>query len=251
MIWLNIILYKEIKRIFRIRKQTLLPPVMTSVLYFLIFWQFIWERIQQINWFNYIDFIVPWLMLMAIVTSAYWNSSMSFFWMRFQKSLDEILVASVWNNTILLWFTLWWVIRWIVVWFLVLLVSLFFTKLQIFNIFYILCFVVLSSMLFSLAWFLNAIFAKNFDDISIIPTFVITPLTYLWWIFYSIDFLPDFWRYISYANPILYMVNWIRYWFLWISDVNVYFWFWILVVSIVLLYSLNLYLIKKWVNIKN
>lgn len=242
---------KEVSRFLRIWKQTLLPPVITIVLYLLIFWKFIWEKIQIIEWVSYIDFIFPWLLMMSVITSSYWNTSSSFFWAKFQKSIEELFVSPISHTKILFWFCIWWILRWILVWILVFITWLLMVDIHIFSYFYTFLFLILTSTLFSLAWILNAIYAKSFDDINIIPSFFITPMIYLWWVFYSITLLSPTWQYISKVNPILYMVNGLRYGFLWISDVNIFvsisiIWFFIIIFTIVCLY-----LLKKWYWIKS
>jgi len=251
MIDLITLINKEVSRFIRIWKQTLLPPIVTIVLYLLIFWKFIWNQISIIPWVNYIDFIFPWLLMMSVIMASYQNTSSSFFGSKFQHNIEELFISPISHIKILLWFCIWWIIRWITVWLLVFIVSIFMTEINISNIFFIFIFLILSSILFSLLWLFNAIFAKSFDDISIIPSFVITPLIYLWWVFYSTSLLSPFWQNISHLNPILYMVNWIRYGFIWISDVNINLAISILIIFILILTYLNLYLLKKWHWIKN
>lgn len=237
---------KEITRFCRIWKQTLLPPVITITLYLLIFWKFIWEKISIIDWVNYIDFIFPWLLMMSVITASYWNTSSSFFSSKFQKSIEEIFVSPMNHYKILLWFCIWWIVRWLIVWLLVFVTWLIMIDLNIVNYFFAIIFVILTSTLFSLAWLLNWILAKSFDDINVIPSFIITPMIYLWWVFYSINLLSPFWQILSKFNPILYMVNWLRYSFIWMSDVNIYLSFLIIIIFIFILFLINLYLIKKW-----
>jgi len=242
---------KEVSRFLRIWKQTLLPPVITIVLYLLIFWKFIWEKIQIINWVNYIDFIFPWLLMMSVIMASYSNTSSSFFWAKFQKSIEELFVSSINHYKILLGFCIWWIIRWFCVGILVFITWWFMVDIHIYSYFYTFLFVILTSTLFSLAWMLNAIYAKSFDDINIIPSFFITPMIYLWWVFYSISLLSLPWQIISKVNPILYMVNWLRYGFLWISDVNIFVSISIILVFITVFSIFSLYLLKKWYWIKS
>mgnify|MGYP003526202164 FL=1 len=248
---LTTLINKEVSRFFRIWKQTLLPPIVTIVLYLLIFWKFIWNQISIIPGVNYIDFIFPWLLMMSVIMASYQNTSSSFFWSKFQHNIEELFVSPISHIKILLWFCIWWILRWIIVWWLVFIVAIFMTKINIENIFLIFLFLFLSSTLFSLLWVFNAIFAKSFDDISIIPSFVTTPLIYLWWVFYSTDLLSPFWQNLSQLNPILYMVNWVRYWFIWVTDININLAIFILFIFIFVLIYLNLYLLKKWYWIKN
>lgn len=250
-IWLKTLTYKEVSRVFRIWKQTILPPVITSTLYLLIFWNFLWSRISDIDWLSYINFILPWLILMSVITASYSNSSSSFFWAKFQKSIEELLVSPMPNMYILTWYVLGWVIRGIMVWLIVLIVALFFTDISIFSIQYLLWFLILTSNLFALAGFLNWLYANSFDDVTIIPTFIITPLTYLWWVFYSVSMLPNFWQIVNLFNPILYMINWFRYWFIWKTDVDISLSFLVLLICNIILFFLNLYLLNKWFRLKN
>jgi ABC-2 type transport system permease protein len=225
--------------------------VISAVLYILIFWKFIWEKITIIPWINYIDFIFPWLLMMSIIMWSYSLTSFWFFSSKMFKSIEELLVSSISYNKIIIWYCLAWISRWILVWISVFLVSLLLVQINITSYFYLFLFVFLTSIVFSLAWLLNWIFAKNFDDVNIFPSFVITPLIYLGWVFYSIDMLSPFWQYLSQFNPILYMINWLRYAFIWFSDVNIYYSIIILITFIIVLYSLCLYLLKKWYWIKS
>ncbi len=242
---------KEISRFLRIWKQTLLPPVITIILYLIIFWKFIWEKIQIINWVNYIDFIFPWLLMMSVIMASYGNTSSSFFWSKFQKSIEELFVSPISYTKILLWFCIWWIVRWITVWILIFITWWFMVEINIYNYFFALLFLLLTSTLFSLAWILNWIYAKSFDDINIIPSFFITPMIYLGWVFYSIDLLSPAWQFVSKINPILYMVNGLRYSFLWISDVNIFLSIFIIIFFIIVFFITSLYLLKKGYWIKN
>lgn len=242
---------KEIQRFLRIWKQTLLPPIITTVLYLLIFWKFIWERIGEIGDVSYINFIFPWLIMMAVIINSYGNSSSSFFGGKFQKSIEELFVSPMSTLSILLWYVLWAMARWILIWILVFLTGFFMTDIAIHSYFYMFVFLILTSALFSLAGLFNAIFAKSFDDVNVIPSFVITPMIYLGWVFYSIEFLSDFWQTVSQFNPILYMVNGLRYAFIGQSDVNVFISIAILLIFITLLTLLNLHFLRKWYGIKS
>ncbi len=248
---LNTLIIKEIKRFLRVWKQTLIPPVVTIVLYLLIFWKFIWDRISIVEWVDYIDFIFPWLLMMSVIMASYQNTSSSFFGSKFQHSIEELFVSPISHTKILIWFCVWAVTRSLMVWGLVFIAGALMADINIVNYFYFFIFLVLSSLLFALLWLINAIYAKTFDDIAIIPSFVITPLIYLGWVFYSTELLSPFWQTISMVNPILYMVNWLRYAFLGISDVNIYIAIWILVFFIIILTILNFMLLKKWHWIKN
>lgn len=215
------IIRKEIVRFTRIWVQTLLPPVITMGLYFVIFGQLIGSRIGQMDGFNYMDFVVPGLIMMSVITNSYGNVVSSFFGVKFQRSIEEVLVSPTPNYIILAGYVLGGVCRGLLVGFIVTLVSLFFTDLTIFSWPVTIAIVFMTSVVFSLAGFFNAIFARTFDDISIIPTFILTPLTYLGGVFYSISLLPDFWQAVSQLNPILYMVNAFRYGIIGVSDINI------------------------------
>ncbi|MCZ8155807.1 MAG: ABC transporter permease [Leptospira sp.] len=245
------IVRKEWNRIVRIWLQTLIPPVITMALYFLIFGELVGKQIGNVGEFTYIEFIVPGLIMMSVITNAYGNVVASFFGTKWQKNIEELLVSPTSSYTIVLGYTFGGVVRGLAVGFLVTLTSLFFTKLHIYNIFIILVTVFLTSLLFSLGGFLNSLFAKKFDDVTIIPTFILTPLTYLGGVFYSVKNLPDFWQTVSYSNPILYMVNAFRYGFLGVSDVNVYFSLFILTALSGLLFFLNVRLMQKGYGIRN
>lgn len=242
---------KEIQRFLRIWKQTLLPPIITTILYLLIFWKFIWERIWEIGNVDYINFIFPGLIMMAVIINSYGNSSSSFFWGKFQRSIEELFVSPMSTGSILFGYVFWAMVRWILIWILVFLTGFFMTDITIHSYFYMFVFLILTSGLFALAWLLNAIFAKSFDDVNVIPSFVITPMIYLGWVFYSIDFLSPFWQSVSQFNPILYMVNGLRYAFIGHSDVNIFISIAILLIFITLLTLLNLHFLKKWYGIKS
>ena len=217
------ILTKEIRRFLRIWPQTLLPPAITMTLYFVIFGNLIGSRVGNMGGFDYMQYIVPGLIMMSVIQNSYGNVVSSFFSTKFQHSIEEMLVSPMSNLVILLGFVAGGMVRGILTGIIVTCLSLFFTKLSLQHAGVTMLVVVLTSMMFSLAGFINAIFANKFDDVTIVPTFILTPLTYLGGVFYSIDLLPDFWRGLSMANPILYMVNAFRYGVLGVSDVNVMF----------------------------
>jgi len=245
------IVRKEWIRIIRIWIQTLIPPVITMSLYFLIFGELVGKQIGKIGEFTYIEFIVPGLIMMSVITNAYGNVVSSFFGTKWQKNIEELLVSPTSAYTIVLGYTFGGVVRGLSVGFLVTLTSLFFTNLRIHNISLILFTVFLTSVLFSLGGFLNSLFAKKFDDVTIIPTFILTPLTYLGGVFYSVKNLPDVWQIISYGNPILYMVNAFRYGFLGVSDVNIYFALFILSLLSAVLFYINVRLMQSGYGIRN
>jgi len=244
------ILKKEILRFSRIWVQTMLPSVITTALYFVIFGHLIGDRIGPMEGFAYLDFIVPGLVLMAVITNSYANVVSSFYSSKFSRYVEELLVAPVPNWIILAGFVAGGVARGLAVGMAVTLVALVFTDLQIHSYATSLGVFTLTAILFALGGFINAIYANSFDDISIIPTFVLTPLTYLGGVFYSIDLLPDFWRWLSQANPVLYMVNAFRYGFLGVSDIDLWIAFTISLGFIAALAFYSLLLLNKGIGIK-
>ncbi len=242
---------RELVRIIRIWSQTLLPPVVTSSLYFIVFGAFIGSQLAPIHGHSYMQFIVPGLIMMSVITSAYSNTVSTFYFAKWQRNLDEILVSPTPNWVIILGFVSGGVLRGLLVGVLVLVTSLFFTHLAIFNVIVLVGALVLTSVLFSLAGLINGIFAKGFDGISIVPTFVLTPLTYLGGIFYSISQFPPFWQKVSLGNPILYMVNAFRYGFLGVSDVPLWICFSILIALTLLFSGMALWLFHRGVGFKN
>lgn len=241
---------KEMIRIFRIWMQTLVPPVITMSLYFIIFGGFIGSRLDVIKGYDYMTFIAPGLIMMAIITNAYTNTVSSFFSAKFQRNIEELLVSPTPDWVIVLGYVSGGMLRGLVVGILVSLVSLIFVRLPLHSPFYIASFALLTSFVFSLAGMLNGIFAKKFDDVSIIPTFVITPLTYLGGVFYSISLLPDFWQALSRANPVVYMIGGFRYGFLGISDINVWGGIGMLFIFSIGLFCIVLHLLKRGVGIR-
>ena len=245
------IVTKEITRFLRIWTQTILPAAISMALYFVIFGNLIGPRIGVMGGFSYMEFIAPGIIMMSIINNAYSNVSSSFFGARFQRHIEEILIAPVPNWIILAGYITGGVTRGLIVGLIVTVIALFFTGMpSVYNPFIVVAIVILTSVLFSLGGFLNGIFANNFDDISIIPTFVLTPLIYLGGVFYSIDLLPDIWQSISLANPILYMVNAFRYGILGVSDINIHVAFAIILLFIIALSFLSLYLLQRGTGIK-
>ncbi len=238
------ILRKEIKRFTRIWVQTLLPPAITMILYFVIFGKLIGSRIGDMGGFSYIEFVAPGLIMMAVITNAYANVSSSFFSAKFQRSIEELLVSPTPNYIILLGYVMGGVARGVAVGLIVTVMSLFFADLHIHHWFTTIFIVFMTSVLFSIAGFINAIYANTFDDVSIIPTFVLTPLTYFGGVFYSINLVPEFWQQISVLNPILHMVNAFRYGMLGISDLNVGMALVGLTLFVVVLFAVALHLLK-------
>ncbi len=221
LIALQTIVYREIRRFTRIWPQTLLPPAISMALYFVIFGNLIGRQIGDLDGFSYMDYIVPGLIMMAVITNAYSNVVSSFFSSKFQRSVEELLVSPVSPHVILVGYVIGGVLRGLAVALIVTLLSLFFTDLQVHHLGITILVIGLTACIFALGGFINAVYARNFDDISIIPTFVLTPLTYLGGVFYSIHMLPPFWQAVSLANPILHMVNAFRYGILGVSDLNI------------------------------
>ena len=212
---------KEIRRYIRIWSQTLLPSAITMSLYFLIFGSLIGSRIGEMGGVSYMEFVVPGLIMMAIVTNSYANVVSSFFGSKFNNSIEELLVSPTPNNIILLGFVSGGVSRGMLVAVIVTIVASLFVELNIHSYAVVVAVVTLTSILFSLCGLINAVFANTFDDINIVPTFVLTPLTYLGGVFYSLKLLPEFWATVSQANPLVYVVNAFRFGMLGVSDVSV------------------------------
>ena len=248
---LKSILHKEVHRFMRIWVQTLVPPAITISLYFVIFGSLIGSRIGQMGGFDYMSFIVPGLIMMSVITNSYSNVASSFFSAKWQRNVEEMLVAPVPNWVIVAGYVGGGMTRGILVGCIVTLISLLFVDIQIHNIGVIFLTVALTSAVFSLGGLINAIFAGSFDDISIIPTFILTPLTYLGGVFYSISLLPDFWQGVSQVNPIVYMVNAFRYGFLGISDVSLTVAFSVLGVFIVALWTIAMRLISTGTGLRS
>ncbi|PXX91661.1 ABC transporter permease [Marinobacter vulgaris] len=245
------IVTREIRRFTRIWPQTLLPPAVTMTLYFIIFGNLIGSRIGVMDGFDYMSFIVPGLIMMAVITSSYSNVVSSFFSMKFQRSIEELLVSPVPNWIILAGYVTGGMSRGLGIGLIVTLLSLGFTDLSIHHLPMVILTVFLTSALFSLGGFINAMLATKFDDISIVPTFILTPLTYLGGVFYSIDMLPGFWQGVSMINPILYMVNAFRYGILGVSDVNPYIALAMIVVFITILSAVSLRMLARGKGIRH
>lgn len=245
------IVRKDVVRMVRIWPQTFLPSVVTSVLYFLIFGSVIGSRIGEFDGQPYIAFIVPGLVMLAVVTNAYSNVAFTFFTGKFfSRNIDEILVSPTPPWLLIAGYVAGGVVRGIGTGLLVILVSLFFTTLSITNWVVLLLFLVLSSLIFSLAGLVNGIYAKNFDAITIVPTFVLTPLVYLGGVFYSTDVLPAFWASLTFLNPVFYLVNGFRYGLLGISDVSLWTAVGVLFALAAVLAGINWYLIKTGLGLK-
>lgn len=242
---------KEIKRFTRIWPQTLLPPSITMAMYFIIFGNLIGSRIGDMDGFSYMDFIVPGLIMMSVITNSYSNVASSFFSNKFQRSIEEMMVSPMPNWVILAGFILGGMARGLGVGLIVTVVSLFFTRLTMEHPLLTVLVVVLTSALFSIGGFINALLANKFDDISIVPTFILTPLTYLGGVFYSISMLPDFWQGVSMLNPILYMVNVFRYGFLGVSDIPVGWALAAIFAFIIVLFSIALTMLERGKGIRS
>lgn len=244
------IVRKEILRFSRIWVQTIVPPVITTVLYFIIFGNLIGSQIGDMDGYKYVDFIMPGLIMMAIITNSYANVVASFYGSKFAKHIEEMLVSPIPNVIILLGFVTGGIARGLLVGLAVTLTTFFFTDVSVSHPFIIIIVAVLTAFLFSLAGLINGVYAQSFDDVSIIPTFVLTPLTYLGGIFYSISLLPPFWQTASLFNPILYMINSFRFGFLGSSDIELTLALGVIVAFIVVLFSFSLYLLNKGIGIR-
>lgn len=244
------IVIKEISRYMRIWIQTLLPPAISMALYFVIFGNLIGRRVGEMSGISYMEYIAPGIIMMSIINNTYTNVVSSFFGAKFQKHIEEMLVSPVPNYLILAGYITGGVTRGLLVGVIVSLVALFFTNLQVYSYSIMISVVLLTSILFSLGGMINGIFAKKFDDIAIVPTFILTPLTYLGGVFYSIELLPKFWQQVSLFNPILYMVNAFRYGLLGVSDINLGYAFSIIGLFVTGLTLLSLYLLKQGIGLK-
>jgi ABC-2 type transport system permease protein len=251
LIALHTLVRREVVRIMRIWTQTLIPPAITMTLYFVIFGKLIGGRIGEMHGFTYMQYIVPGLVMMSIITNSYGNISSSFFGAKFSRAVEEMLVSPMPNWVILLGYVIGAVLRGLIVGILVLCIALFFTDLHVAHPLITLGSVLMGATVFSLAGFVNAVYAKKFDDIALVPTFVLTPLTYLGGVFYSVDLLSQPWRSISMANPILYMVNAFRFGVLGVSDVNIYVAFGVMSLFVLGLGALGLYLLRKGVGLRS
>lgn len=251
--WIGLctLMRKEMTRIVRIWTQTLLPPLVTQTLYFLIFGHFIGSQIAPIHGISYMAFIVPGLVMMAVISNSYGNVVSSFFGAKFQRNIEELIVSPMSNWVIILGYCLAGTLRGVLVGIMVFGVSCFFIKPQLLHPWLTLLFMIISAFMFSLAAMINGIFAKNFDEVAFFQNFILTPLIYLGGVFYSIDRLPIFWQAISYANPLVYMINGLRHGFYGVSDVGVWVSVGILLFMTAMLWVVNIILLGKGVGIKN
>jgi len=241
---------KEIVRVLRIWIQTIVPPAITMTLYFIIFGNLIGRRIGTMDGFDYMQYIAPGLIMMSVITNSYGNVVSSFFGAKFGRHIEEMLVSPMSSSAIVIGHVAGGVLRGLTVGALVTVIALFFTRLQVEHPFVTVSIVLLSATVFSLAGFINALFAKKFDDIAIVPTFILTPLTYLGGVFYSISLLPEFWQMVSKANPILYMVNAFRYGILGTSDISIGHAYAILFLFVALLFSACIYFLNRGIGIR-
>ena len=245
------LLHKEVMRFTRIWVQTILPSAITTTLYFVIFGRLIGDRIGAMDGFAYVDFIVPGLVLMGVITNAYSNVVSSFYSSKFSRYVEELLVSPAPPWVILAGYVAGGAARGVTVGVVVMLVAMFFTDVTPYSLALTLLVFVLTAVLFALGGFINAVFANSFDDISIVPTFVLAPLTYLGGVFYSIDLLPTFWQWVSLLNPVLYMVNAFRYGLLGTSDIPLSIAFAIIIGFIVVFTLVSLYLLRRGIGIKH
>ena len=252
-IWISYqtLVLKEFIRTFRIWPQTLFPPVMTMTLYFLIFGKLVGSQIHATQGFTYMQYIVPGLVMMSVITNSYMHSSASFFIMKFQRSIEEILVSPMPNLIILLGFITGAVARGFVVGAIVLCIALLFTHLDVQHVGLMIFCVFMTAIFFAIAGVVNAVFARNFDDIAWVPSFVLTPLTYLGGVFFSVAMLPVFWKNLAYFNPILYIVDVFRYSVLGVKTVNINFALWILILLTLGLFLWALWLIQNSARLRS
>lgn len=251
MIGFYTLVLKETKRVLRIWRQTLVPPIITTTLYFLIFGTLIGNRIGEMNGVSYMQFIAPGLIMMSSITSAYGNTASSFFLSKFVRNIEELLVSPISTHTIIWGYVFGSIVRGVLVGALVTAVALCFVSYDIYSWSIIFLTMLMSTIVFALGGLINAVYANTFDDIGTIPTFVLTPLTYLGGVFYSINLLPEFWQIVSRFNPIVYMISGFRYGFLGISDVSIYYTFGVLALFIIVLYGWAYSLIERGVNLRS
>ena len=245
------IILRECGRILRIWGQTIVPSAVTAALYFVIFGTLIGRRIGQMDGVDYMQYIAPGLIMMAVITNAYANVSSSFFGAKFQRFLEEISVSPLPDWLVVLGYVGGGVLRGLLVGLVVTIISLVFTHLPVHHVLVIVAAVVLTAVVFSLAGFINGVFAKNFDQVNWIPTFILTPLTYFGGVFYSINLLPPWAQTLSHANPVLHMVNAFRYGFLGRSDVDVVLAFAIMLGAAAVLFGIALTLMRRGTGLRD
>lgn len=245
------ILIKEVVRVLRIWIQTLVPPAITMTLYFIIFGSFIGSRVGQIQGYSYMAFLAPGLIMMSVISNSYGNVVSSFFGAKFGRHIEELLVSPLPNYMIILGYVAGGVVRGIFVAIIITIIALFFTRLHMAHPFVTFSVVILTAVVFSLGGLINAVFAKKFDDVTIIPTFILTPLSYLAGVFYSIHMLPEFWQNVSKANPILYMVNAFRYGILGVGDVPLWIAYLVMCAFVAVLGGIALTLLHRGVGLRS
>ena len=248
---LGTVVRREVMRILRIWGQTLMPPAITMTLYFLIFGGLIGSRVGEMDGIRYMDFIVPGLVMMSVIQNSYGNISSSFFGAKFGRHIEELLVSPMPNWVILLGYVGGAVLRGVMVGAIVLCIAMLFTKVRVPHPLVMVSSVLLGAIIFSLAGFINAVYAKKFDDVAIVPTFILTPLTYLGGVFYSVKLLPDWAEAATHANPIFYMVNAFRYGLLGVSDVSMWTAYALMLGFVVVLGSLALWLLKRGTGMRS
>jgi len=246
----NTIALKEFIRFIRIWIQTVIPPAVTMTLYFVIFGNLIGSRIGEMGGYSYMQYIAPGIIMMSVITNSYSNVVSSFFSAKFHRNVEEMLIAPIPSVIIVAGYATGGMLRGLVVGIVVTGIALVFTDLGVHSVATMIAVVVMTALLFSLGGFVNAVFAKKFDDISIVPTFILTPLTYLGGVFYSIDLLPDFWQKMSMANPILYMVNAFRYGVLGVSDIDLALAFAVIAGFTAALFVLGVFLLDRGIGVK-
>lgn len=250
LIGLYTLIYREMIRMFRIATQVFLPPVITTFLYFIIFGNVIGTRIGTIQDSNYSTFIAPGLIMMSVITNAYANVSTSLFSARFQKNIEEVLVSPIHYSLILLGYTLSGVIRAIIVAFLVYLVAWYFVDMELRHLHMTFLVLILVASLFAQAGFTNGMLARTFDDVALVPTFILGPMTYLGGVFYAVTMLPPFWQKVSYFNPIVYMVNALRQSMIGHQNINMPVAMAVICIILIFMTILNLVLLRKGVGLR-
>ncbi len=247
---LKTLLHRELVRIFRIWKQTFIPPIITQSLYFVIFGSFIGSQVAPINGVSYMAFIVPGIIMMAVITGAFMNVSFSFYFTKFSRSVEEMLVSPMPDWLMLVGYVLAGIIRALVTGLAIFLVSLIFVRPSIEHPFVMIVFAILTAAVFGLGGFINGLLAKDFDSVGSFSTFILTPLTYLGGVFYGVQMLPGIWRTISYVNPIVYMIDGFRYGFYGFHDTNLWFGFSFLVLTTAVLAGISIHLLKKGTGLR-
>ncbi|MGH8371146.1 MAG: ABC transporter permease [Gammaproteobacteria bacterium] len=245
------IVNREIVRVVRIWIQTLVPPVIQMTLYFMIFGALIGSRVGQMGGYSYMTFLAPGLIMMSVINNSYTNVVSSFFGAKFGRHIEELQVSPLPNAYIVLGYVFGGVVRGLVVGILVAIVAMLFTHLHVVHLLITFSVVILTAIVFALGGFINAVFAKKFDDVTIVPTFILTPLTYLGGVFYSIHLLPPIFQNISKINPILYMVNAFRYGILGVSDIGIGTAYSIILLFIVGLFAFSLWLLNKGIGLRS